>query len=203
MFAVDVIKRNPSFIAYFIFGCLIIAAFVQADGARDQARRDTCLSALDQSLLLRDFIDIAVAASNEPRTEQGDEVIRKIYSRIELPPKICENTSIDPAEFFRRAETSTSVPESPSVTTPTTVITTVPASSTNERVVIYVPAPGPAPDRIDPPRGVPPSTTTTTSTTTTSTTAPPDDECPISVRGRCVNIPLGAYGIFLFGYLGI
>lgn len=172
-----ILRQNPSFIAYTIFSVLIIAAFVQADGARDQAKKDTCISALDTALAIRDIIDMSGGNSpNIPPDRQ--EQVRAIYARIELPPKICEGAGVDVEEYLTRPPTTTTIPGTP----PTT------GTSVGPQPEARSPPVSRTPDRIDPI----PTTTTTTGTTappsTTTTTQPeePPRDCTVVVADRCV-----------------
>jgi hypothetical protein len=205
---IDLIKRNPSFIAYILFSVLILAAFVRTDQAREQSRVDSCISSLDNAIAIRDIIDMSGGrAPNLPPERQA--VVDRIYERIELPPRICEGTSVDVQSYFRTGETTTTTTTTvEQVGLSSTVETIAPEGTAASESSRAPPTTGPVtPDRYDPPPT--PSTTSTTAAPTTTTTLPPipEDECSVEIAGVCfvdVDLPLfTGSGIFPFMLIGI
>lgn len=203
---IELIKRNPSFIAYILFSVLILAAFVRTDQAREDSREDSCISSLDNALAIRDIIDMSGGRSPDLSPERK-AIVDRIYARIELPPRSCDGTSIDVQSYFRAATTTTTSTTVQQVGMPSTVETIAPEGAVASESSRSPPTSGPAtPDRYDPPPASSTTSTTAAPPSTTTTLPPiPEDDCSVEIAGVCiVDIPLfTGSGIFPFMLIGI
>lgn len=170
-------------IGYVIFAVAVIAGFAYADHSRSEAKRDSCISSLDNALSIRDIIDLS-GGQNPNLPPERKQLVNQIYSRIEIPPRVCKGTGIDIIKYFKRdhiTTTTTTTPPQQQSVGPTTSESRAPPVTI---IVEYRPSISrtEGPSTASPP----PTTSTTTATTAPTTTTAPST----TTTTRAIVIPL-------------